>query len=86
MALNWELALMIVIERELAQLQWLVECVLNGTDDIGKTDVHGQISRISGLTDLAKPDGLPLSEISIAKLRQLNDAAMLLARNMAFGG
>lgn len=82
---NWELALIAVVERELAQLEWLIKCVQNGEEDIENGDVHAQISRLSGLTDLSQADGLPLSETSIAKLRQQNEVAMQLARTLAFG-
>jgi hypothetical protein len=79
-AANWELALISFIERESVQLRWLA----NGTDEIEKGDVHAQISRMSGLTDLAHPDGLPLSETSVAKLRLINEEVMEIARSVAF--
>lgn len=84
MAANWELALISFIERESVQLRWLADCVQNGTDEIEKGDVHAQISRMSGLTDLAHPDGLPLSETSVAKLRLINEEVMEIARSVAF--
>ena len=82
---NWELALIAVVEKELTQLEWLIKCEQNGEEDVEKGDVHAQISRLGGLTDLAQADGLPLSETSIAKLRQQNEIAMQLARTLAFG-
>lgn len=53
MADHWELALIAVIERELAQLAWLIECVRSGEEDTPRSDVHAQINRLSGLTDLS---------------------------------
>lgn len=83
MAENWELALISFVNRECAQLQWLADCVQNGTDDIERDDVHAQISRMSGLTDLAHSGGLPLSETSVAKLRLVNEEVMEIARSVA---
>lgn len=80
MADNWELALIAVVEKELSQLLWLIKCEHNSTDGIEKQDVHSQVSRVTALTDLACPSGLPLSETSIAKLRQLNETAMRYVR------
>ncbi|MCY1529246.1 hypothetical protein D9M68_643800 [compost metagenome] len=85
MADSWELSLIAVVEREFAQLKWLIECEQSGEEGVEKGDVHAQISRLGGLTDLAEPDGLPLSETSIAKLRQQNELAMQLAGTRAFG-
>jgi len=80
---NWELALISFVNRECAQLQWLANCVQNGTDDIERGDVHAQISRMSGLTDLAHAGGLPLSETSVAKLHLMNEEVMKIARSVA---
>jgi TATA-binding protein-associated factor Taf7 len=80
MADNWELALIAVVEKELSQLLWLIKCEHNSTDGIEKQDVHSQVSRVTALTDLAYPTGLPLSETSIAKLNQLNETAMRYVR------
>jgi hypothetical protein len=77
---NWELALIAVVEKELGQLKWLIKCEHNRTEGIEKQDVHAQVSRITALTDLAYPGGLPLSETSTAKLHQLNDTAMRYVR------
>jgi hypothetical protein len=78
---NWEFALLAVVEKELDQLKWLISCEHNGTEDIERQDVHAQVNRLSGLTDLAHPPGLPLSDTSIAKLHQLNEAAMRIVRD-----
>ena len=84
MADNWELALIAVVEKEMGQLKWLIKwlikCEHNRTEDIEKQDVHAQVSRVTALTDLAYPGGLPLSETSAAKLHQLNEAAMRYVR------
>ena len=69
-----------VVEKELGQLKWLIDCHRNGVEDIEKQDVHAQVSRITALTDLAYPDALPLSETSAARLRQVNDTAMRWVR------
>lgn len=78
---NWELALIAVVEKELDQLKWLIKCEHNRTEGIERQDIHAQVSRLGGLTDLAHPPGLPLSETSIAKLHQLNETAMRLVRD-----
>lgn len=80
MADNWELALIAVIEREIAQLEWLINCEQSGEDDVGQTDVRAQVCRIGGLTDLSLEGGLPLSETGIANLRQQNEVVMHLLR------
>lgn len=80
MADNWEMALIAIVEKELHQLKWLIKCEHNRTDGIEKQDVHAQVSRVTALTDLAYPEGLPMSETSIAKLHQLNETAMRYVR------
>lgn len=67
---NWEQALIAVVERELAQLEWLIKSECAGKEDVERGDVHAQIDRLGGLTDLADPQGLPVSEMTAAKLRQ----------------
>ncbi|MBV4452935.1 MULTISPECIES: hypothetical protein [Pseudomonas] len=83
MSSNWELALIAVVEKELGQLKWLIDCQRDGVEDIEKQDVHAQVSRVTALTDLAYPDALPLSETSAARLRQFNDTAMRWVRASA---
>lgn len=79
-SVNWEQAIIAVVQRELAQLEWLINSEQSKTEGIERGDIHSQISRLSGLTDLAQPDGLPVSETTGAKLRQLNDVAMRMVQ------
>lgn len=81
MVKNWEQALIAVVERELAQLEWLIKSELVGNEDVERGDVHAQIDRLCGLTDLAQPEGLPVSEMTGAKLHQLSEAAMSMVRS-----
>lgn len=85
MADNWEVALISAIERELVQLDWLINCQQAGEEDIEAGDVLAQISRIGGLNDLVYADGLPLSETTRAKLTQQGERVMQMARNRASG-
>ncbi|MBN4180673.1 hypothetical protein [Pseudomonas savastanoi] len=78
---NWQQALIAVIERELGQLEWLIKCERAGEEDVERGDVHAQIERLGGLTDLADPEGLPVSETTAAKLRQLNEVVMGMVRS-----
>ncbi|MCH5532853.1 hypothetical protein L6216_01540 [Pseudomonas syringae pv. syringae] len=80
MTKNWEQALISVVERELARLEWLIKSECAGEDDIERGDVHAQIDRICSLTNLGQPDGLPVSETTGAKMQQLNEAAMSMVR------
>lgn len=73
---NWELALIIAVEKELVQLRWLIRNEHRGTEGLHKQDVHSQVSRLTALTDLAYPGGLPVSETTAAKLHQHNATAM----------
>lgn len=72
---------MAIVERELTQLEWLIRSEQNGEEDIGRGDIHAQISRLCGLTDLAHPDGLPVSETTRTKLHQQSEAAMSMVRS-----
>ncbi|HBO7832529.1 TPA: hypothetical protein L5A09_006682 [Pseudomonas aeruginosa] len=85
MADNWEVALISAIERELVQLEWLINCEQAGEEDVEGGDVLAQISRIGGLTDLVYADGLPLSETTRAKLGQQSERVMQMARDRSFG-
>lgn len=82
---NWELALLAVAGRELDQLEWLISNYRSGEGDTELGDVHSQISRLTGITDLMHEGGLPVSETTRAKLRHINEAAMEKARSLAFG-
>lgn len=83
MADNWELSLIAIVDRELAQLERLIDCERNGRDDIERGDIHSQLSRLNALTDLSLPEGLLLSETSAARLSQQNLRVMELARSLA---
>lgn len=54
----WEHSLLRVIENEVEQLRYLIE---NRSGDTEPSDVHAQISRVGGLTDLVFADDLVLS-------------------------
>lgn len=81
MAINWEQALIAVIERELRQLEWLIDAESAGEGGIQNGDVHAQIDRIGGLTDLAQPDGLPVTQTTAARLQQVNNSVLSIARS-----
>ncbi|NWL45430.1 hypothetical protein DM819_05975 [Pseudomonas hunanensis] len=81
MSQNWEQALLAVARRELAQLEWLIECEQGGNEDVCRGDIHAQIDRLSGITDLAHSDGLPVSETTAIQLHQHNAQAMALIRD-----
>lgn len=82
---NWELALLAVASRELEQLDWLIGNLTSGDGETELGDVHSQISRLTGITDLAHEGGLPVSQTTRAKLLQINESAMDKARVLAFG-
>jgi len=82
---NWELALIAAIEREVGQLEWLVQCEQLDKEGIEAGDVLAQISRIGGLTDLVYCEDMPLSETTRAKLMQQGEKVMHLARCRASG-
>lgn len=82
---NWELALLAVASRELEQLDWLIDSLTSGDGETERGDVHSQISRLTGITDLAHEGGLPVSQTTRAKLLQINESAIDKARVLAFG-
>lgn len=86
MTKNWELALISVIQKEIGQLEWLIQGEKSGDEEVERGDIHAQIDRIGGLTDLAHETEMPLSDTTRAKLLQLNEVAMELARSRAVGG
>ncbi|HBP4950977.1 hypothetical protein N0609_12475 [Pseudomonas aeruginosa] len=82
---NWELTLISVIQKEIGQLEWLIQGEKSGDEEVGRGDIHAQISRIGGLTDLAHEPEMPLSETTRAKLLQQSEIVMELARSRTFG-
>ncbi|WP_231669750.1 hypothetical protein [Pseudomonas lini] len=80
---NWEVALIVAVEKALVQLRWLIKSENRKADGVEKPDVHAQVSRLSALTDLAYPGigGLPMSEATAAKLHQHNAIAMQWVRD-----
>ena len=81
MSYQWELALIAVVEKEVAQLEWLIKCEHAGNEEVESGDVHAQISRVGGLTDLVFAENFPLSETGQANLRQQNEKVMQLVRD-----
>lgn len=83
MAANWEVALIVAVEKALVQLRWLIKSEHQKTDGVEKPDVHAQVNRLSALTDLAYPGvgGLPMSETTATKLHQHNATAMQWIRD-----
>ncbi|MGM8936641.1 hypothetical protein ACS8E9_17480 [Pseudomonas neustonica] len=82
MAENWEFALMAVVEREIEQLKWLVKCAKSGKEGVDLGDVHAQVDRLGGLTDLGDDGALPVSQLGVAKMRQYNAVVMDLVRQL----
>lgn len=82
---NWELTLISVIQKEIGQLEWLIQGEKSGDEEVERGDIHAQISRIGGLTDLAHEPEMPLSETTRAKLLQQSEIVMELARSRTFG-
>ncbi|WP_121498366.1 hypothetical protein [Pseudomonas aeruginosa] len=82
---NWELPLISIIEKEIKQLEWLVRREKSASNDVERGDIHAQISRIGGLTDLAHASELPMSDTTRAKLLKQSEAVMELARSRTFG-
>lgn len=85
MTSNWELALISIIQKEIEQLEWLIQCEKSGEEDVERGDIHAQISRIGGLTDLTHAQDFPLSDTARAKLLKQGEAVMELARSRALG-
>lgn len=57
-ASDWEASIVAAITEELDQLKYLIEDESGSTE---KGDIHAQISRVCGLTDLAKNDAVPFA-------------------------
>jgi DNA polymerase III delta subunit len=81
---NWELALISIIQKEIEQLEWLIQSEKSGEEDVERADIHAQISRIGGLTDLAHAQEFPLSDTTRAKLLRQGEGVMELARSRTF--
>lgn len=83
MPANWEVALIVAVEKALVQLRWLIKSEHLKTDGVEKPDVHAQVTRLAALTDLAYPGigGLPMSEATATKLHQHNATAMQWIRD-----
>ena len=76
--LDWEQALVATISEELAQLRYLVEDK-SGATETG--DIHSQLARLCGLTDLASNGALPFNSSTRLQLQELNEAAMAMIRD-----
>lgn len=77
---NWEVALIIAVEKAMVQLRWLIRHEHLETQSVQKQDVHDQVCRLSALTDLARPGGLPVSETTAVKLQLHKATAMQWVR------
>lgn len=84
MASNWELVLISIVQKEIEQLEWLIRCEESGDDEVERGDIHAQISRVGGLTDLAHASEMPMSDTTRAKLLKQSEAVMELARSRTF--
>lgn len=82
---NLEHSLISVIQKEIGQLEWLIQGEVSGVEEVERGDIHAQISRIGGLTDLAHAPEMPLSDTTRAKLLQQSEVVMALARSRTFG-
>lgn len=74
----WEQSLLHVISEELEQLRSLIE---DQADDTVLPDVHAQMSRLSGLTDLVYADDLKLSRETRTSIEDLANRAAELVRS-----
>lgn len=73
----WEASIVAAIAEELDQLRYLVKDKSGSTE---KGDIHAQIDRLCGLTDLAHKEAIPFSESSRVQIRELNEMAMGMIR------
>ncbi len=85
MKANWELELIKIVDRELMQLELLIANKDIREEGVELGDIHAQISRLGGLTDLANAAGLPLTQLSAAKLKRQNEKVMQLVRSQRLG-
>ncbi len=76
-ALSWELSLLSVIRGEFEQLKYLVE---DESGDIDLPDIHAQVSRLSGLTDLTYNENFHLSTETRVEVERIAQQSMELMR------
>lgn len=73
----WEAFIVAAITEELDQLKYLIEDKSGSTE---KGDIHAQISRLCGLTDLAHNDAVPFSAPIRLQIHKLNELGMGMVR------
>lgn len=73
----WEVSIVAAIGDELDQLKYLVKDKSGSTE---RGDIHAQISRLCGLTDLAHNEAIPFAESTKLQIRELNEMAMEMIR------
>lgn len=76
-ALAWEASIVAAITEELDQLEYLIEDKSGATE---KGDIHAQISRVCGLTDLAHNHAVPFASSTRIQIQELNEMAMGMIR------
>lgn len=74
---DWEAFIVAAITEELGQLEYLIK---DKSDLTEKNDIHAQVSRLCGLTDLAHNEAIPFAESTRLQIRELNDLAMRMIR------
>lgn len=74
----WEASLVTAITEELDQLKYLVE---DRSGSMEKGDIHSQLDRLCGLTDLAHNEAIPFSPSTRLQIREMNEMAMGMIRN-----
>jgi hypothetical protein len=74
---EWEQSLLSAIESEIQQLEYLIA---DDSGDTGLPDIHAQISRISGLTDLTFNEGFKFSQRTRNEIQRLGELSMALMR------
>jgi len=76
-ASDWEASIVAAITEELDHLKYLIEDENSSTE---KGDIHAQVSRVCGLTDLAHNDAVPFAASTRLQIRELNEMAMGMIR------
>lgn len=74
---GWEQSLLSVIRGEVQQLKYLVE---DESGDIGLPDIHAQVSRLGGLTDLIYNESFQFSGEARGEIEYLAEQSMELMR------